>query len=221
MARSSRRPRPVSPEEVALRAAERRAAERSSSRKPENFGVSGDVRRFDPSGGVHLVRREKRVVSAQRRDPFDLLLAGGGLSVDQHKAAHRLLKDCCDRMGVKTEDARPWSGAADKVDGRTGAPELVTDATLSAASRVTAALIQVGPASARLLRALLAPLLSAGHVEDWRAIVQSATGETERHAQAAVVRMACEGLRLHYGLGEVGTRGANDDIPLHQCGGLG
>ena len=221
MARSSRRPRPVSPEEIALRAAERRAVERSAGRKPENFGVSGDVRRFDPSGGVHLVRREKKVVAAQRRDPFDLLLAGGGLSVDQHKAARRLLKDCCDRMGVQTEDARPWSGAADKVDGRTGAPELVTDAMLSAASRVTAALIQVGPASARLLRALLAPLLSAGHIEDWRAVVQSATGETERHAQAAVVRMACEGLRLHYGYGEVRVCGANDDIPLHQCGGLG
>ena len=107
MARSSRRPRPITPEEVALRAAERRAAERTSSRKPENFGVSSDVRRFDPSGGVHLVRREKKVVAAQRRAPFDLLLAGGGLSIDQHKAARRLLKDCCDRMGVQTEDARP------------------------------------------------------------------------------------------------------------------
>ena len=221
MARSSRRPRPITPEEVALRAAERRAAERTSSRKPENFGVSSDVRRFDPSGGVHLVRREKRVVAAQRRDPFDFLLAGGGLSVDQHKAARRLLKDCCDRMAVQTEDARPWAGAADRIDGRTGAPELVTDAMLAAAGRVTLALVQVGPASARLLRALLAPLLSRGHVEDWRAIVQAATGERERHAQAAVVRMACEGLRLHYGLGEISARGANDHIPLHQCGGLG
>lgn len=222
MARSVRRSRSLSPDELALRAAERRAAERTARRKPENFGVSLEHETLATSAHVELTiggsKEAKKVLAARRQDPFDLLYAAGGLTRYQHLAARRLFKDRCERIGVRTED-RPDLYA--RIDGGGGSAELVTDAMLAAAARVTAAMLRVGPANARLLQALTDPMLTIGHVPDWRAIVAATSGETDRHAQGAAVRQACENLRLVYRIGEEASpTPANDDIPLHQCGGL-
>jgi hypothetical protein len=38
-----------------------------------------------------------------------------------------------------------------------------------------------------------------GEIRVWQVLVKAATGETEAHAQGAMVRMACEALKIAYG----------------------
>ncbi len=73
----------------------------------------------------------------------------------------------------------------------------VTQRMIDAGNRIIEAHGEIGRASAKLLQALVEPILR-GEIRVWRVVVKQATDETERHAQAARVRQACEDLQLAY-----------------------
>lgn len=190
------RGKPADPQAILLRRAQERAAQRLKDRDPGQWGVAGELVDLPTSADVEVHQdTRQRVIAAKRSDPFDLLHTAGGLDDGQHRAARRLFKDWSIRAGVRDHDTMP-SGV---IDVEHGMP--ITEAMLCAADRVDAALADVGRVNARILRALIEPIVMQGLVIAWRGTVQRVTGETERHAQGAAVRLACEALRLFYGGG--------------------
>ena len=199
MAKKGPRRRPSSPEEIQRRRLEAQAVERERAervkRTPGEWGVSAEILNLASAGDV-TVRRDSvrgRVVHARRSDPFDLLFAAGGLSEEQHRAARRLFRDFCLRAGVRDHERQ----GLQRVD-EGGGPSLVTDAMLDAGRRIDVALRLAGGGSARILRALIEPMVIHGAIIAWRGAVQAVTGEKDRNAQGAVVRGACENLALAY-----------------------
>jgi hypothetical protein len=165
-------------------AQERRAAD------PSTWGVS------DQTPGLAKVRDAKgQVLAASRRDVFDALLHGRGLTAGQHIAARRLIADWATSLGL---GGAPAESDVVTVDYAAGDQELVNGRMIGASDRVRWALQYVGPASARVLAALVEPLVMVGVLTYWRGQVQRVAGETEAHAQGAVVRHACENLRMVY-----------------------
>lgn len=189
-------------------AEKRHAAARAT---PDQWGVSPELELLETSGDVAARRDQRqRVIHAKRSDPFDLLHAAGGLNDWQHQAARRLMRDWCEWKGVQTTD-RPEIGV--RVDNPEGRCAL--DYQLDARKRVLKLLHDVGPVNARLLAGLIAPIVEQGAVISWRGTVQRMTGETERHAQGAVVRQACEALRLVLKIGPPPP--ANDDLAVEHA----
>jgi hypothetical protein len=210
MTRSRTKPRikgkakPVDPAEEARR-----------RRDPGRWGLNQDLATLTTGRDVRMSRDQVgRVAAAKRLDAFDALKAAGGLDLHQHEAAQRLFRDWALMLGV--------AGAPEVVGARVDQgrdPGGVTHAMIMAQERAAEALTKVGPANARLLRALIEPLVSATTVlitkanDDeakapsqqpaiwWRAQVRLVTGESNPVAQASAVRQACENLRLVYGLG--------------------
>jgi hypothetical protein len=180
------------------------AAERQVRKTPEAWGVSAEILHLPTSGDVSLVRGARdKVIAAKRSDPFDLLHAAGGLTDQQHAAARRLYRDWCLRAGVRDSDRQ----VLERIDGGRRDPSaMVTDAIVDAGKRIASAfkgdarlgIPGVGPANAKLLEALISPMVDEGLIIAWRGTVQRVTGETERHAQGAVVRQACENLVQHH-----------------------
>lgn len=214
MARKRGRGAPKDPQQIVRerleRDAERRAAERAAG--PEAWGVSAEMLALATSADVDgRVGARGRVIHARRSDPFDLLHAAGGLSDYQHQAARRLMRDVCERAGVQTADRPAMAGRIDPEAGR-GLTERLTQRMVDAGRRVAFAMQRVGPANARVLRALIEPMVAEGRMPAWRETVRLASGETDRHTQGAVVRQACENLRLVYGIGPMEPpAAANDD----------
>jgi hypothetical protein len=196
MASGRGRARPSSPAEIQERAAQARAAARAAERDPASWGVNAEVLQLPTAGDVAARSNDRgRVVTAKRSDPFDLLLAGGGLSFEQHRAARRLMRDWCIAAGVR-DAPRPDVGPVDG-DGLVG-PQEVTQAMIDAGRRRDIALAAAGPVSGRVLKALMTGLVDECRIIAWRGVVQRETGETDKNVQGAMVRQACENLRLHY-----------------------
>ena len=205
MSRSRGRNQPSDPDEILRRNAAARAEARAAERDPTTWRVSAELIALPTSADVQIVRgaREK-ILAANRSDPFDLLLGAGGLTDEQHRAARRLFRDCCLRAGVRD---RERGTLLERIDGgRRDPSSLVTDAMVDAGRRIAAAfkgdprrgLQGIGPVNAKLLEALISPMVDEGRIIAWRGVVQRVTGENDRNAQGAMVRQACESLRLVY-----------------------
>ena len=220
----SRRRKPSDPQAIALRKAEQLAMDRQSARNPSNWGVDPDIKRLPTSSQVRVVRGTRaRIVHARRLDAFDSLHAKGGLTDAQHQAAQRLIRDWAEMLGVGGAPANDNLGAIDSQ----GSAELVTQRMIDARARIFGSpatearpgrlgvMQHVGPHVGALLAALVEPIVLEGMLTWWRGQVQRVTGETEAHAQGAVVRMACEALRLAYGLGEPAEGRSQRLHPFH------
>ncbi len=147
---------------------------------------------------------DRREVFAKRLDPFEALYRRGGLTSGQFKSAVRLFRDLCLSQGVQTDDPREL--LALRRSAAYGPSDLINCRMIDAGARFEAALAAVGPATGEVLRALVAPAVMCSSVLVWRAVVKRVTGETHTHAQASVVRRACEDLRLAYDLTDCSRR---------------
>lgn len=186
------------------RRAEAQAKVRAQDRDPQTWGVSAQIVRLPTAADVAVVTDAGgAVLRAWRSDPFDLLLAAGGLDEEQHRAARRLMRDWCIRQGIRDAERQ----ALERVDG--GRPDptaLINDAMVDAGRRIQVAMrgdtargiTGVGPVNQRLLDALISPMVTEGRTGVWRHWVEQATGVTNKDAQGPLVRMACEALRLVY-----------------------
>ncbi len=160
-------------------------------------GVTSDESHLTPSRNVERkVIPAAREVHVKRLDPFEALHRRGGLSAVQHHAAVRLFRDWCQSVGVRTDDPRVLLDLHRSA--AYGPSDLVNCRMIDASTRFEAALAAVGPATAEVLRALVTPAVMCGSVSVWRSVIERVTGETHTHAQASVVRRACEDLRLAY-----------------------
>lgn len=178
----------------------RARVDRSSSAAGDHqtWVVAASTLSLDSATGIEARQAGgAREVYAKRLDPFEALHRRGGLTTGQLKAATRLFRDLCLSQGVRTDDPRP-SAEYLQPQGARGASDLVNCTMIDAGWRVEAALASVGPATAEVLRVLVTPAVMCGSALVWRAIVEQVTGETHGHAQAAVVRYACEDLRRAY-----------------------
>ena len=198
-----RRRQPTDPETIALRRAQLAADERTRQRDPGNWGLPElDLQTSDD---VRFWRGQ-----AKRMDAFDSLRAGGGLDHDQYTAACKLVGKWAEMLGVG--GAAGWT-ALGKID-RSGTPLPASQRQVSAMKSIHETLKQVGPADARLLRALVEPIvMMRATAVGWRDLVRLVTGETHSHAQGCAVRRACENLRQVYGIGSQGQ--AEREHPFH------
>lgn len=188
---------PSNPMAIMEANAAERAERRRVERTPTEWGVIGEIQQLPTSANVAVIKdMRERVIHARRSDAFDLLHAAGGLTDAEHQAARRLYRDFALRAGVKDHDPR-----LDRDDN--SSPRSPIDYMIEAGGRVEEALAWAGPASARVLRALMEPLLR-GEIRVWRVIVQEETGKTERHAQGTVVQQACANLAAVYDLVDSG-----------------
>ncbi len=170
---------------------------RLAAATPAAWSVASDATPRKSGRNVeHKVSPATREVYAKRLDPFEALHRRGGLSALQHQAAVRLFRDWCQSVGVRTDDPRELLELRRST--AYGPSDLVNCGMIDAGARFEAALAAVGPATGEVLRALIAPAVMCGSVLVWRAVVERVTGETHTHAQATVVRRACEDLRLAY-----------------------
>lgn len=205
MGRSRGRNKPSDPDAILQRNAAGRAAARAAERDPASWRISAELIQLPTSADVTIVRGvNEKILTANRSDPFDLLLAAGGLTAEQHRASRRLFRDWCLRAGVRDRDR---GAVLERIDGGRRDPSaLVTNAMVDAGRRIAAALkgdagrgIQgIGPVNARLLEALISPMVDEGRIIAWRGVVERVTGERDRNAQGAMVRQACESLRMVY-----------------------
>lgn len=205
---------PIDPQELMAQRARERGVALAKARKNQNspaeWGLpakmletaANDDRFVGPvrtAGQVELVVVEKtkahQVVRARRSNAFESLYAGGGLTVGQYEAGRRYFRAWCLRAGVVDRDGPKEN---DQVDRSAGHPPAPTNVQIDAGREIAAAHAGIGRASARLLTALVDPLVTHGEIRVWRVLVERATGKTNPVAQAAVVQMACEDLRLHY-----------------------
>lgn len=200
---------PSDPQEIMERAAARRAQARSADRDPANWGIAADTYQLPAHQDVEVrVDEDQRRVRAHRSDPFDLLLAAGGLTPFQHRAARRLMRDWCIASGVRDEE-RPELG---KIDGGRSGPQEIAQAAIDADTRRAAALKAIGPVNARLMSNFMRRLVDEAGVMVWRAVVEHLTAEKDRNVQGALVRQACENLVLHYEAEDTRRRIRQDNL---------
>jgi hypothetical protein len=193
MSKKNGRFQPSTPQEIAERRAAERAEERERQKNPENWSIANDIDTLPSAADIDLIRGERRrIIHAQRHDPFDVLYRAKALSVGQHQAVQRMWTFWCQSMGIRTDDARP----AMELVQSSGSRDLVPQRQIDARRRYLLVMSYVGAADARLFEYLLTPAVMCGSVTIWRAIVEEIALEKEKHAQAAVIRRACENLRL-------------------------
>jgi hypothetical protein len=189
----ARRRKPKSPEQIALEAAQKRAAEREAEKNPATFGVNEKAMSEAQNDAVATIRNKRgKVIHAYRSDVFDLLMSRNGLSVCEHEAARKLQADIATRAGLNAPEVNLV------VIDSSGSREVVTTRMLDAGRRVDAVLLYCGYETARLLRALIEPTAIQGLVIVWRSVVKTTTGIEESHAQAALVQIACRNLMHAY-----------------------
>lgn len=248
MSRNRGRKGPSDPQAIVAANALKRGmaaqAERRAAKTPALWGVSAEIHQLHTSADVAVVRGARQaVIAARRSDPFDLLHAAisvgkdgverRGLTDEQHAAARRLFRDWCLRAGVRDGDRDEL--AFERVDGSRDPSVMVTDAMVDAGRRIALVLKGgqvrgrdglllghapgVGPVNARILEALISPMVDEGRIIAWRGVIERVAGETERHAQGAIVRQACENLRLvHDEIDELRGREAKRDRQLGRDG---
>lgn len=134
-------------------------------------------------------KREGRAVtsdSARRLDAFAALKEG--MQPGAYDAARRLERDLYIRFGLNDH------GRPERVDCEPQAIDR-TDKMVMAGERVDGVLGRLGGQEGRLLTELILPQPERS---TWRQVVKHYTGETNPHAQCAVVRSACVNLRDAY-----------------------
>ncbi len=192
MSRKRAKSRPTDPMEIARR----RAAERERARDPAHWGLDASALALPVNEDVEARRDAAgRAVRARRQDVFDLMRARGALSQAGHDAVRRLQDD----VALLHRTASGGGGYAPRVD-QSRDPQSFTDSRHRAGLRVEAVLTRAGPASARLLSALIEADVVLGRPADWREVVSRETGERLPDAQAATLRAACENLAGAYGM---------------------
>lgn len=224
MSRNSfRRPPPLTAEEqrhqLAVSRGQKVVHERLVARDPMLWNISPDQLNLATANDIEPVRRGAKILQARRADAFDALRAADGLTKEGHQASARYMRDWARRFGVA--DVEKFSALelqamlGSKPDfGRREKPSLPTFMII-AARKITKAHEAIGGPSSRLMTALVYPLVTtSGPYRPWREVVEAVTGETDRKAQAARVRTACEGLAEHYDQvdkKEAAERGADND----------
>jgi hypothetical protein len=199
MKRRNRKAGPSDPQTIMLAAAKERAGRRAADKDPACWGISAEIVVLHQDREDFQVIRDRerrgRVLHAKRSDVFQLI----DLSDEQLAASRRYMRDWCHRFGIETDD-RAGDLEVGKIDHSPGlAPgQGINQRMIDAGKMLDLVHSQMGRADVRLLRGLVEPLVERGEVRVWRVQVQELTGETERHAQAAVVRMATANLVLAY-----------------------
>lgn len=179
--------KPMDPAEIARKAYLAR-------RNPAEWGVNLPAMTLAQNAGVRSVdaTREK-VQRITRYDCFALLQSRGAID-EVHVGAVRRLMDLIEarfRLGSLNPTEKVDGAAAP--DKRTG----VTVASLQALADIEAVLTITGALSAKLLIALCEPAVRNGQpINNWRGVVERETGQHYVHGQIALVRTACENLRL-------------------------
>lgn len=205
--RKGRGRKPSSPDEIAEKRARAVNAERAKLRAEgidvsvaEVDGVEITAARqaeLEAKGAVVEVDHRRRLKSAlaathHKADIWWRLHTRDGLTKDQLNAVRQLQDVMAIRAGVGGRDENK-AYADVKPDEPFRDPCLVTDAMLAAGREMDLTLALVGPPSSRLLAALLWPAVLA-EPHDWREIVARCTGETRAETQAALLRLAAQGL---------------------------
>jgi hypothetical protein len=175
---SSRRRKPIDPQELQRRRAERAASEAEITR----LRSIGATVKLDPA---------RRIVSAYRASPFVKLRDSHSITPAQADAAERL----CTLWAVwRGLDGNPASGQLLRREHASVSAELVTARMLQAGREVRDVLACVGPMD----RALLAELARV-HVETdapppWRDVVRRVCGVTQSVRQSQAIACALENL---------------------------
>lgn len=173
--------KPSSPEEIARRASERRAA-RAEVERLTAQGVDAKVetvKERDANG----VQRERVICRATRLDVFDLLLSRNALDRNVYEAFRGHERDLHIALGVETPERRPDYVRA-SAEGAPG--QNVTQRMIDASEVVALTERRIGSRDRALLKALMHP--GAAVFRRWRIIIQQHTGETRDECQASAIR---------------------------------
>jgi hypothetical protein len=173
-----------------------RAAERTQSREPANWGLDREALLLPANAEIETrADAAGRTVRACRLDVFDLLFTRGRLSQGALDAVRRLQAD----LASLHAQAGGVAAYAERIDrGRSDCS--LDERRLRAGRRIATVLARTGQASARLLAALCEAGAALGQGGDWRDLVQRETGERLADAQGAVLRAACENLAEAYAI---------------------
>ena len=225
MARKRRKQ--MTPQEIALQLAERRAADREADRRLE-YGVNDEALALPANDEVRVIRDKRKggVQTAHRDDVFDRLLRADG----QMRAIRRLEQDIAEQHGEAHRE-----GQRVHVDTSQYPPgQNVNEAAIKAGRRVAAVKAKLGARCWMLLHDLLRRSevgfpandgLTEGEAHrqrverkdsnpfDWRRVVLHLTGEENEQAQGARIRAACTDLADAYAdIDHAGHKGAK---PAH------
>lgn len=185
MGKKTRRNKPADPAEAARIAYERRI-------DPAKWGTNDAALSLPANGSV---REEAETRTKTRRvhryDGFALLLSRNAISEPQEAAVRRLE----DLVAIHLRVDRA-SASDERVDRSASPAPPVSDDSIEAANDIKAIGAHVGGHSMKLLLAILEPQCRSGQPVNWRAHVEASTGERYPHGQVALVRAACENLRL-------------------------
>ena len=170
--------------------AQRRAAERLAQRHPEAWGLNQDALSLPANTAIEMRSGRERPY-VRRRDLFDRLLAGERREV--LAAVRRLQAD----IGVRISSAGGVARYAERLDADPG-DDTFADLRLRVGARIERVLALAGPASSRLLLALIEPEAALGRSADWRSVVEKASGQSQADAQVRVLVGACTDLAEAY-----------------------
>lgn len=187
-----RKSKPASPEQIALRRAKEREAERVADRKLE-WGINTEVLERPMNDDIDTTTDNARAVTltARRMDAFGALQ--DSMSMTEYLAARRLQTDLTLRNG-EGDKGRDLN----KVDNPGGMNR--TDSMIAAAERIEAVFAMMGGHDQWLLTELAAPSPTTRlRFQRWREVVAYITGEDNDRAQAGAVRGACRNLSSAYG----------------------
>jgi hypothetical protein len=185
MGKKTRRRQPTDPAEIARRNHERRIT-------PRLWGVNEEALSQPANANVHSTQATREKVRRVRRwDVFATLRSRDSLTEAQEMAVRRLE----DLLAVRHRVDRARA-SDERVDRSQLAPIPVTDASLDALREIDEMTTATGRHSMKVLLAILEPQVLSGQPVNWRSKVFDATGERYPHGQVALVRAACENLRL-------------------------
>jgi hypothetical protein len=175
--------KPKTPQQIAAEKAEKLAAARRQNF--EAVGLQSAAADLAANADIEVEREgQKNAERARRADAFDALK--DGMAPGAYDAARRLEYDYRIRYG-EAERGR----AGERVDCTLGP---TNDAMIAAADRIEEVNLRLPLRDTLVLRCLIMPQIDA----TWRAAIERLTGESNPHAQAAVVRGACLNLRDAY-----------------------
>jgi hypothetical protein len=180
-----RRHKPSTPEQIALAKAQRQQQERANANKPENWGLAMDNLHLTVNSDVDG-RKVGKTFHAKRTPWSERILRQGspGLNavnrLEEMIAASEGIRDGREDIGVRTGF---------------GSRELVNGAMLAASDNIAQVLALISKRDRDLLLRLIyqAGIRTSG-TPTWNLIVWMVTGENNKNAQGAVVRMAAENL---------------------------
>lgn len=185
MGKTKRRNKPSDPAEIARRNYEQRI-------NPRKWGTNDAALALPANGSV---REEAETRTKTRRvhryDGFALLLSRNAITEAQEAAVRRLE----DLVAIHLRVDRA-SASDERVDRSAFPGPPISDDSIQAGDDIRDIGAHVGGHSMKLLLAILEPQCRSGQPVNWRGAVQASTGEIYPHGQVALVRAACENLRM-------------------------